>query len=481
MVPTETDADVYVPAGASKSVPVRAITTDYGVAFDDPASISNPTNSGLFSTAILTFLSEDEQIPAYGTSSFLTLSLTDLLPLTSFVAGYIGPFDIGAWGGLHVLVLPTAATGQGICQVEVKQSAPGVGTGWFIYGSWAFWPGLPLEITIPRTARYVRILLNGSGITGNPAIGGSVAVRASLSEISQLSATPSVTPLQQNINVAALGSATAYFTTVGLKAVTARLNVAVGTGAELVVYTSNSPTGPWALVTFREQSVAGFYNSIARTIGQLDAYLRLDILDIAGGGLQTTLSVSIQESPDLTGYMQNIYSALGDTGQPVNVGQSIYHVLKNSDAKLATLDTRVDGLETLITSTNTKLDTLIFQTAIPSTNVTAIFPTSAGGAYVSTGVVLTNGCFIISAMVGYQLKQAMPDDFAIQLALGTAAVPVVAFYGGIGLQPEGALPIMMYGGPRAGGFNVVTPNTTLWIYTSAGPCFLTLNLGIRTS
>lgn len=261
----------------------------------------------------------------------------------------VGPFNLSLWGGCQLFVLPNAGTGQGVILVEVSSD----NLVWRSYGIWAFWPSVPLNLNIPRVANFVRFTFNA--ISGFPAIAGFRSVRATLTEIQQIDFNPGGNAISQAYSFPALGSQSFVFCTLGLPGAIVRVNVATGSRQELVWYTGPGPTGPWSLAAFREQSVTAFNNSIYRAIGNVAEFLRVDILDIGNNAGSGTLNLSIPGAPDLTAYLQSIFSALGDVAQPVNANQSIYHELDSIRLVLGTMNTSLSTIITSLTTINTSL------------------------------------------------------------------------------------------------------------------------------
>ena len=331
-VPSSSTANHRVPAGSFLLVPSSG--TQFALALDDPTSVSSPGRSNLMAVATVWFLSADEPDPSFGSAGFQTLSLS---ALTSGFVAYSGAvtsqtFDLGPWGGALVAVAPSSGSGQATVTVQNSDD----GTTWRTQGFLALWPGITTTIQVARLARYLRVSLAATTIVGEPAIAGSYSVRATLAEVTQTTWTAGTGAISKAYNVPNLSSRSFQFVTVGLDAVGLRLNNTSGNLAQMVWYTSPD-LATWSLVAYREQSVAGFYNSIYRSVGQLDTYLRVDILEIGNTGpVVGSLALFIQPEPDLTAPLQQIYSALGDPGQPTNANQSIYHNLATMRTTLAT-------------------------------------------------------------------------------------------------------------------------------------------------
>lgn len=534
-IPELAAADIVVPSASQGTYAVRG--TLFGVGFADATlvdAIGDSVVSGLSGVCTVAFLDRNEITPQLGSVSFLSLSQSGLQPFVAFASSALyGPYDLAPWGGLRVLVIADpGGGGQGICSIEVTDTPAGT---WKTYGQWAFWPGIPLSLSIPRVARYMRVRLSGASIAGDTAISGVAAIRTSLAEISDLDATPGTANFARSVTVGSLSSLSLIYVTTGLKSITARLNLSVGTRAELVIYTSSSPAGPWSLAAFREQSVSGFYNSIVRTIGQLDAYLRLDVLDIAGGGLTGTMSNSIQQVPDQSAYLQNIFSALGDIGQPVNVNQSIYHeldtirsivnLIESVDLSgmatvLNLIKNQVDNIHvdtndmdvTQLTGINTKLNSILgtdtsilgalgsggtlhadlatlhtdlvkLLNALNNTEsaffITPVIVTA--GVWQNAGTLLTPGQYIAAIQISWQIGSPYSTGFSIQFGYGTGAAVTSGFFAHGGQQPEGFSPQVSFDGPKHGGILIPAGQTNIWVQSTVAGTLINANVITRSA
>lgn len=415
-VPTTVTANHRVPAGSFQLVPASG--TQFALAFDDPTSVSSPGRSNLMPVATVWFLSAEEPDPSFGSAGFQTLSLS---PLTSGFVAYSGAvnsqtFDLGPWGGALVAVAPSAGSGQATVTVQNSDD----GTTWRTQEFLALWPGITTTIQVARLARYLRVSLAATTIVGEPAIAGSYSVRATLAEVTQTTWTAGTGSISKAYNVPNLSTRSFQFVTVGLDAVGLRLNNTSGNLAQMVWYTSPDLT-TWSLVAFREQSVAGFYNSIYRSVGQLDTYLRVDILEIGNTGpVVGTLALFIQPEPDLTAPLQQIYGALGDPGQPTNANQSIYHnlvTMRTTLATQATLATRASEatLSTLQTQfrANTGSSALASGAYAPS------------GAYQNMGASIAQNIQIFKLVFSWSYN-INPVNFPSRwyIAIGDNASPV---------------------------------------------------------
>lgn len=481
--PTETNADVVIPAATALTLPVQGYS--FALALGDTSLIvqaGSASLSGLFSNCEVKFLGAGELIPAYGEYSFLSLSIADLTPtpLTFAHPNTTSPtFDLLPWGGAVVYALPSSGTGQGVVSVQASADQ----STWFNVVRLAFWPNVPLTINVPKVARYMRLVFNATAIVGEPNIGGLYTVRASLSEINQVTYSSASGTISYGFNVPSLGSQSFYFNTTGLKGVAIRAVFSSGSRAQLIWYTAPS-LGNWGLVAYREQSVAGFYNSIFRSIGNLDSFLRVDILDIAGGGVNGTITLTVQEAPDLTGMLQNLHSDLGDIGQPVNANQSIFHVLDTSRLSLASIQSSNTAIQGSVSSIDSKLSTLLSQ----AQSYTEYFFTGAtittGGTYVTSGPNL-NGYgnrYITAASIAYQVQGQRRLPGVILAGLGTA--------GGINQylyrvrettqQAQGVMPAFDYrAGMMGTGIQILASRPNIWFYADSNNTIVELFLTIR--
>lgn len=451
--------------------------------------------------------------------------------------------DLLLWGGLQVFVSPDAASGQAILQIEVSPDNTNVAL-WRIYGQWALWPNVASVLTIPRVARYARVLINATTIAGEAAIAGRVSLRTVLEEVESTTFAPNSNSISKAYNVPALQPTGTLFVycSIGLPSIGLRLQNTSGTAGQLIWRTGPTPTGPWALVAYREQLMSGLYGAIFRSVGNLDAFVQVEVQNLAAAGaLIGNLSATIQESPDLTQYLQSIYHVLGDSQQPVQVNQNIYAELDairlQTDQVEPTLANILDALggplvgaarittflnaisaaigggnlttilnainsavgvgnlTTLITNGNAslaaidvdtstiiaRLDTLIAQ---PNTSVT---PGPINVAVVAANVwqkvadnYFVNGYYTHGISIAYQIQGPMPDNFFCQVAYGTAAAVTSAIYGNTGAQPEGMFPEYLFNsGGKAGGILQSGGLTSLWIYSGAAPAYFSLNISQR--
>lgn len=331
-IPDGGNADRVIPAATAAAFPASGRM--FGFRLADTALISTAANSGLFGTVTIALLDATEPVPSYGNYSFLSLSLSDL---TSGDVSFTGAttssvFDLGAWGGAIVTVLPAVGSGQGLLQLSVSDAAAGPFT---LLGTWAFWPNVPLVLTVPRTLRYLRLALAASGIAGEPAISGGYAVRATLAEVTQLTQTPSATPISQTFSVSAAGSTSYTLATHGMRSVALAVKRTSGSAIQMLVESSGSAAGPWRIALNREQLFAGGLNdSIYRSVGNLDLFTRVTLTETAGVPMSGTFTAQLPAETDTTSVLSQILAALGDQGQAPNVGQSVYHQLVNANTAL---------------------------------------------------------------------------------------------------------------------------------------------------
>ena len=375
-IPTTGNADYTIPANGVKVLPVQG--RQFGLTFSDFTLVGTQLAGNLGNYASILFLTQDEPMPSYGAASYQSLSLSPLTNgfLTISGPGQTGTLDLGSWGGMLISLIPNVGSGQGVIQVQVTDT-PTVSASWKLLGTWSFWANIPVLLLVARTARYARILVNATTIAGEPVISASLSARATIAEITEVSYQPIGASITTAFNIAALGTQRYTFVTVGIEAITIGINITTGTVDELIVEASQSPAGPWRTVMYREQNAAGTFNSIYRTIGQLDLFTRVSILEIGNnpGGTTGTLTMSMTSEPDLNGMLQNIYAALGDVGQSgvANVGQSLWHLLKTIDvdtgniaASAGTIATNTATINTTLGTTNSNLATI--SSSISSTN-----------------------------------------------------------------------------------------------------------------
>ena len=496
-VPSLASADYRVPANGFLLVAVDG--TNFAATFADQLAVTAPATSNLQTVATIELLDADEKPPAFGSANFQSLSLSDLLPLTAFSGVTTSTvFDLGAWGGAVVFVAPGSGSGQGVITVDVSASPTGSFT---TLGTWSFWPSIPATIMIPRTsARYMRVTLNATAIPGEPAISGSYGVRATLTELFDKGYLPSGASITKSYSLAPLGSVSYTLVTAGLPAVSIGLNNATGSNGELILEASSSATGPWRLVSFREQSLAGFYNSIYRTVGNLDLFLRVSVLELSNVPMTGTVAFSIPEAPDENGILQSVYAALGDVGQPVNVGQSIYHLLARIDATatninagistsnviLAAINTGLATTNSLLTTANSLANTANTSLSSIDTDTTSLAtalvrgesPTcfsaaiAAAGAWTNMGAFLVPGWYITHALATHVPFGPSAIGSTLFLATGGAAFPVNVIYAQFaGESPAGSSmytgQVYDYFSPRSAGFLIPVGHTNLWGLASA--------------
>lgn len=452
-------------------------------------------------------------VPIAGAS----LAVSDAAALQNYAGGayYGGVLDLLLWGGFQVFVSPDVTSGQGLLQIEVSPDSSNPAL-WRIYGQWAIWPNVPAVLTIPRVARYARVLINVTAIAGEPNISGRFSLRTVLEEVQQTTFTPNSNSISKAYNVPALQPTGSLFVfcSIGLLSIGLRLQNTSGTAGQMIWRTGPTPTGPWALVAYREQLMNGLYGSIFRSVGNLDAFVQVEVQNLAvSGALIGTLSGTIQQTPDLTQYLQSIYHVLGDPQQPVQVNQNIY-------AELDAIRQQTDQLESLATAGNASLAQIDIDASTINTNIVAMHAAlhadivatttavnagnvllttmsnrqnapvipgpvnvnyTVAGVYAPNAAIFVPGWFIVSCQISYQIKAAMPDDFFLQIAYGTPGAVSTAIYGGGGVEPEGVFaPYPFNGGPNASGILIPAGMTTLWVFCNVAPVFLALNFVYRT-
>jgi hypothetical protein len=178
----------------------------------------------------------------------------------------------------------------------------------------------------------------------------------------------------------------------------------------MVVEVSQNGIDNWRLIAFRETFLDGsVFNSIYRTFGALDRYTRITVLNLDISPAQTGfLFVGSLANADLSGILQAIFASLGDNRQPVNSGQSIYHLLAQIDA---TLDTNQPNLAQILSILNT------YQPAINS-NVSQLATTNARLTSIETQII---------ALVNGQNAGIIPLNFDVTIAAGSTWQAAGAF------------------------------------------------------
>lgn len=506
--PSLANANHVVPANGYLLVPCQGTT--FAFAFTDAVSVLSTALSNLLTSATITLFDATEALPNFGSATFLSLSLSDLSNGIVGVAGgsTSSVFDLGSWGGAILYLLATGASGQGIVTAQVSSDQQQ----WRTLGEWAFWPGLPATINVPRSVRYLRFVFAATAIPGEPAIAYAYSVRATLSEIFDLQFSALAgTIFTKAYNLAGLGEANWTFATRGLPAMSVGVKNTVGVSSqgELIVETANAATGPWRTVAFREQSIGpgGLYDSINRTYANLDVFTRVRMLSTNLVAIQGSVYVGILPGPDLAATLQLILAALGDPGAGVNVGQSIYHLLAlinlstdtletlitASNVQLTAINANTDTLEALIASTNTALsaiNTLI--TAMSAKflqQATGSFygsqftcPAGTNNVFVNTGVDLPANCTIQDIQLSYNvtLFPLLSIACKVQLWLGTAGAPATPIFIFQGSQvPVDSGNTFQFTGPVNTGFFVPSGVTRLWVLSDQTPCTIQPDIAYR--
>lgn len=355
--PTETNADLFVPSGQNISHPASGYS--FAATFGQATALASAAAalSGLFTTCIITFLGAGETIPSYGSASFLTLSISELRPITAYAGVTVSPtFDIGAWGGALIYVNPDAASGQAVIAVEVSTN----GMTFSPLGTYAIWPNVPSIITVPRVARYFRLTLNATAIPGEPGIVGSYSVRASLEEVQTLTYNPTGNTITKAYNIAPLGSQQWLFVVVGLPAVSIAAIATVGTGAASSItflVEASSDLVNWRQVTARTQRMSSGI-TLYRALGNLDIFIRVAIFEIGNNAQVGSLYVSSPSEPDLGYILNTIQQSIGDNSAPTNTNQDVYHELDTIRTNIAATNTALGTVIADLVTINTSLGTL---------------------------------------------------------------------------------------------------------------------------
>lgn len=483
-VPNAINADAIIPAAFSRTIAVKGAGRGFCLALGNPSLVTIAGQnllSGLEAQAEIIFLSAGEIVPTFGANNFLSLSMSDL---TGGYVNYVHPgstssvFDLTPWGGAIVSVIPAALSGQGV--VSVQASADGLT--WNNILNLAFWRSTPLTINVARTVKYFRLVFNSTAIPGEANIAGVYSVRASMAEIIQTTYAAGNGEINYGLSVAPLNTQTIYFCTVGLRSVSIKLEKTSGasSGVEMVWYTSGSLAN-FSMVAYREQGVTGLQSSIFRSLGMLDSFLRIDILEISNTGTWGgSIRLSIKAEPDLTGVLQAMYAALGDQGQPVNVGQSIYHQL----ARMYTLEnTQLPAINALITATNTLLNQ--FQTDRQAYTEFFFYPltVTTSGVYVSTPAILGPYAnrYVVSAQLNYRTTGKRYAPGTIFYGFGVAGgINQYIYRGGENLEKtQDNLPPLSYNaGAMGAGVRINPAWDRIWLYADS-PMAVDIIMGIR--
>lgn len=389
-IPTLSNADQTVPAGGTLTFAVAG--REFGLAYADATLLAQRAAGNVNNRALVQFGTSDETPPTYGGANFQSLSLSEA---TSGLAAFAGvttlqTFDLGAWGGLLISVIPNALSGQGVIAVNVSSD----GLAFRNLENYAFWPNIPVILTVPRVARFVQIILNQTAIVGEPAIGGFVSARFTLSEVQAFTYAPLGNALTRSVTLAANGSQQFTFVTTGLPAVSiaaiSTVGSAAGTALTFLVEASSNNI-EWRKVTDRTQRFSQGI-TLYRAMGNLDLFIRVTIFEVSGANpLNATLYLSVPPAPDL-GYILNvIQQSLGDSGAPSNTNQDIYHELDSIRSTLVANQPYLANLPT-IGSYDSNLPTIAsYDSHLPAidTNIGSIQSRLSQGAvcYFGSGAV----------------------------------------------------------------------------------------------
>ena len=361
-IPTEASADHRVPANGYLLVPAEG--SSFAIALADPGAVSSPVSSNLLTTATVVFLDKHEALPSFGAASFLTLSTSSLEPITAYSGATTSDvYDLGAWGGALVFVSPDAASGQAEATIQVSND----GASWHDVGTYALWPNVTALLTVPRVARYFRLVLSATPIITEPALAGHYSVRATLSEVQALAYNPSGNAIVETVELVSIQGQQFEFVTAGLPAVSLALISTDSTptaAADFFVEASSDATA-WRLVTARTQV---FSQGVSRylALGPLDRYIRVTVNQLTvGQTLTASLYVSTPPEQDIAATLNTIQQSLGDHFAPSNTNQDIYHELDSirlesdeTNAWLGGIDgirDRLGDIETSTASADTKL------------------------------------------------------------------------------------------------------------------------------
>lgn len=355
-IPNFANADYTVPALSAKVLPVNG--QEFGLTFLDSLLLTVNASGNVTNICTVLVQTADEPVPNFGAANYQSLSTSELLQGYTTLAGptTTTTFDIGPWGGALVSLIPSSGSGQGV--IDVQTSADGVS--FQSFGTWAFWPNIPAILLIPRTVRRFRVVFNATAIPGEPAIAGVYSIRATIAEIQNVAYNAKSASINKAYTVGVGGTSSNVICTVGLPGVSIGLNNATGTRGQLAIYVGQSVSGPWRFVTEREQSLAGVANSIMRSIGQLDLFMDIRVLDTGATGLTGTLTLSIPGIPDQIGALNRIDSKLGDPLQTPNVNQSIYHELDTIRIYTIFNNTSLANIDTYTVFNNTRLANIDF-------------------------------------------------------------------------------------------------------------------------
>jgi hypothetical protein len=485
-IPTLSNADQTVPAGGTLTFAVAG--REFGFAYADATLLAQRAAGNVNNRALVQFGTSDETPPTYGGANFQSLSLSEA---TSGLAAFTGvttlpTFDLGAWGGLLISVIPNALSGQGVIAVNVSSD----GLAFRNLENYAFWPNIPVILTVPRVARFVQIILNQTAIVGEPAIGGFVSARFTLSEVQAFTYAPLGNALTRTVAIAANGSQQFTFVTTGLPAVSiaaiSTVGSAAGTALTFLVEAS-SDNNQWRKVTDRTQRFSQGI-TLYRAMGNLDLFIRVTIFEVSGANpLNATLYVSVPPAPDL-GYILNvIQQSLGDNGAPLNTNQDIYHELDSIRGSLATYQPQLNELPTMraslssIQSSNTDIDAKIVSIesrlgqgavcyfgsgAVPNVNT-----------WFGTGVAINPFYKVAAITFGFTgLSGTLTGTPIIGLGQGTSGAmtqqwyicpPVFVQGAGSGTIGTAYAPPMMAASIGGPGILIFSNSSQLWMYNGA--------------
>jgi hypothetical protein len=352
------NADITIPPGDIINLPVSS--SEFGFAFANPASVITPIDNiiGVIGDRCTIIASFDEPSVSAASISYTSLALAQgtgqLITTASTVT--IGVYDLALWGGLLVQVLGNAGTGA--LQYELSDD----GVNFFFIGSFAVNVNISTTFLFPRTARYIKLSIRYIAFPFSANMTCRIWARPCLQEVLQVQSFNAGGSLLYTINgIAALASDDIFLYAENYGAV--RL-IMQGNRVFTVQLAFSHDNITYQIVdTVPAQSI-GFY--FTRIIEQPPRYLRI-----------RTTNTDIVNPLNYTANFQ-----------PLDSGSGAEETEKN--IVLARAGDIVD-----IVATNTKLDSIIAQTALRSGMVTLnpqlVIPAALGG---TSGIQIPAGYYV---------------------------------------------------------------------------------------
>jgi hypothetical protein len=529
-IPNELNYDISVPPNYIMCISVNSQQFGFRL------GMSVGSNSLITGTSVIEGMI-DEAPPALGgvpiqAASLATAQLSNgFQPFSS--PGFIGTFNLTNWGGLNVFLSPDAGSGQGVLFVQVSSD----NITYKDYGTWAFWPGVPFTINIPRTAVWARVGVNATAIPGEPSISGQFNIRASLSEIQDYAYNTFAQPITKTFSLPGVSAVQYMFVTAGLPAVSVGAIATAGTGASAALQfliEASADLVNWRQVTAREQRMSQGI-TLYRSVGQLDAFVRISFFqEVVGQTLNATAYFSIPTQADLAYILNTIQQSLGDTNASSNSGQDIYHELdlirtggntgNSSLATIVTLLTGISGFENNISGLSTTnlpflaqlshlaaMDSFLSNISTLSANLSNLptintnqagskadldilanaksgVPVPRTGSFTipvnvwtASSVPLNVGNRIISITASAYNPVGVTSNGPIGVGIGTNVAMTQILYL---LNPtEGtkswSCPTIRYDGERSGGFTIPAGTTQIWIFQGVAATSATVTFTVE--